>query len=441
MPLPLIIGLQSYEIWIIAIGALVCASCGLLGCFLLLRRLSLMGDAISHAVLPGIVLAVICTGQLTSIYVVIGAGLFGLLTCVFTDWLKSSRLIHEDTSIGAVFTMLFALGIILVTNAGNVDLDADCVLYGEIAISPFNTWLVSVGGQQLNLGPKAFWILATVFVVNVIFVGLFYKELKILSFDQALAQAMGLRPQLIHYLLMTMVAVTTISAFDSVGAIIVVAMFIAPGACAYLLTDRLSLMLFLAVVIGACASLCGYFSALALGGKVSIAGCMAMMAGVFFIATLLLSPKYGIISRLVRRRQLQRHLLRDNIIMTLYRCHERQIATVATADLFDQYIPASATSRAMLHQVIANGWVQREGEQLRLSASGQQYAGELMRAHRLWEVYMHKLGLPPDHVHRPAAEINHFLSPELCTQIAQELNHPQTDPHGKPIPGKSKDEN
>jgi manganese/zinc/iron transport system permease protein len=188
------LGLETYEIWIILIGALVCASCGLLGCFLILKKLSLMGDAISHAVLPGIVLAVILGGKLNSWSVILGAGLLGLMTAFFTDFLKNSRLVYEDASIGIVFTTLFAIGVVLVSNFGkNIDLDPDCVLYGEVAITPFDILILErfpFFPPRTVLGPRSFWVMAAVFLCNIGFISLFYKELKICTFDETLAYIM-----------------------------------------------------------------------------------------------------------------------------------------------------------------------------------------------------------------------------------------------------------
>ncbi len=188
------LGFHSYELWIMAIGILVCSSCGLIGCFLILRRLSLLGDAISHSVLPGIVIAVLITGSLNSLFIFIGAGAIGLLTPLLIDALQSSGRVHEDASVGAVFTILFAIGVIMVTNMGNIHLDTECILYGEIATTPFDLWTVS----GIDMGPQPFWVLSTVFLINIAFVGLFYKELKLTSFDEALARSMGFRPRHKH---------------------------------------------------------------------------------------------------------------------------------------------------------------------------------------------------------------------------------------------------
>ena len=430
------IAFASFEIWIMVIGALVCSACGILGCFLILKKLALMGDAISHAVLPGIVIAVMLSGSLNSIAIFVGAGIIGVMTPILVDTLKSSRLIDEDAAIGSVFTLLFAIGVIMVANAGNIDLDTECVLYGEIATTPFDTWIVGGTPYEFDghtftkggtdIGPKAAWTLGIVLLINMAFIFFFYKELKISTFDPALAFAMGLKPKLIHYLLMFLVAITTIASFEAVGAIIVVAMFIAPGASAYLLTDRLSLMIFLSGILGAASSVLGYLLALALGGDVSIAGCMAVAAGGIFSICFFFSPKYGVVIRFIRRHSLKKRFRVENALVHMYRVREAG----------DKCLAANY-NKNIIAQFIQQNILNEENGELYFTNAGIEKAQSLMRAHRLWESYIHKLGLPEDHVHQPADEMEHYLTNDLCVEIEKELKNPESDPHGKPIPTKS----
>ena len=205
---------------------------------------------------------------------------------------------QEDASIGIVFTALFALGVVLVTAyAGQVDLDQECVLYGEIAYTPWDT-LIWNGS---DVGTRPVWILSVVFILNLLFVcALLYKELKIASFDSAMAMAVGINATLIHYLLMGMVSLTTVAAFESVGAILVVAMFIVPGASAYLWSDRLVTILCLAVVFGVLSAWVGYWTAGIWDS--SIAGAIVSVAGFIFLLSLLFSPNQGVIARFVAAR-------------------------------------------------------------------------------------------------------------------------------------------
>ncbi|NUM34231.1 MAG: metal ABC transporter permease [Candidatus Brocadiae bacterium] len=422
--------LQSHEIWIMAIGALVCSSCGILGCFLILKKLSLMGDAISHSVLPGIVIAVMLTGKIHSIWVVLAAGIMGILTPVFTDMIKKSGLVHEDTAIGAVFTTLFALGVVMVSQIGNIDLDVDCVLYGEIATTPLDVLILS----GISFGPKAFWILAMVFSANFLFVFLFYKQLKISTFDPALAKAMGLHPERVHYLLMAMISITTIACFEAVGSILVVAMLIVPGACAYLLTQRLKIMLILSIVAGALFSISGYAITIAFQGDVSVSGSMTSAAGVFFFLVLFLSPSQGILVTLWKKYENKHSLIRDHILLDLYRQEEKGKSPITQAHFLSEYGYTTQQDIKALKKLLQNKMVLSKEDAICLSPDGKKRAQEMMRAHRLWEMYMSSLGAASDHVHRSASDMEHILSPDLCNQIDKALDHPDCDPHGKKIP-------
>lgn len=275
---------------IILTGSLAAASCALVGSFLLLKRMSMMGDAISHAVLPGIAIAFLLTSSRNTLPMLIGAGAFGLLTVYLTGFFSNKGRLMQDTSMGLVFTSLFALGVIIITLfADNVDLDQECVLYGEIAYIPWDIWYWG----DVNMGPRPTWILASVLLVNIIFVVSCYKELKVYTFDKELALALGIPVTLIHYFLMSSVSLSTIAAFESVGAILVVALLIVPPATAYLLTQKLKVMIVLAMGIGVASAIGGYFLALIVNG--TIAGAIAVVTGLFFTLAFLFSPTDGIL--------------------------------------------------------------------------------------------------------------------------------------------------
>ena len=282
------------DFWIILTGVLVAGSCGLLGCFLVLRKMAMVGDAISHAVLPGIVLAFLFSGQRDSLVMLVGAGLLGVLTTFLIEFFHRQGRLQTDVSIGVTFTWLFALGVILVSRyAGQVDLDQECVLYGEIAYVPLDT--LTFGTTTL---PQAPIMLGTVLLIIIIFISTGYRALQITTFDPAFAVATGISATLWHYLLMGAVSLTTVAAFESVGAILVVAFLVAPPATAYLLTQKLRTMLWLAAGIGALCAGLGYYLAVWLNG--SIAGAMATVAGILFGLAFLFSPTEGLVFK--RRR-------------------------------------------------------------------------------------------------------------------------------------------
>ncbi|MBD7969647.1 metal ABC transporter permease [Paenibacillus gallinarum] len=280
--------------WIILTAILVSSACALLGTFLVLRKMAMVGDAISHAVLPGIAIAFLISGR-ESLWILAGATAFGLIAVFLIQTLQSSGL-SSDASIGIVFTSLFAVGVIMISlNAQNIDLDLDHVLFGEIAYVQWDQ--LTLGG--VDVGPRAVWMLGITLFVILALLTLFYKQFKLCSFDPALAAASGIPVALFHYLLMGMVSMTSVASFDSVGAILVVGMLIVPAATAYLLTDRLGVMLILSVLIGAASSVAGYYTAFLLDA--SIAGCMVASAGGLFILAFLFSPLHGVFVRRMMR--------------------------------------------------------------------------------------------------------------------------------------------
>ncbi|OWY19238.1 metal ABC transporter permease [Sphingobacteriales bacterium UPWRP_1] len=277
--------------WIILTGSLVGASCGLLGCYLILRRMAMIGDAISHAVLPGIFLAFWIAGTRASVPVLLGTAAFGVLATFLIEWFSRKGNFQADAAIGMVFTFLFAVGIILISAfAGQVELDQECVLYGEIAYVPLDIWTTSGG---INLGPRTVWTMGAALLLVLTLIAWGYKGLYITTFDPGYAQTLGIKTGRWHYLLMGAVSFTTVLAFDSVGAILVVAFLIAPAAIASLLTNRFGVMLLLSVMAAVLAAAGGYGLAAAING--SVAGAMATMLGILFGLAFLFSPLQGVV--------------------------------------------------------------------------------------------------------------------------------------------------
>lgn len=263
---------------IIATGSLVAICCGILGCFLILRKMAMVSDAISHAVLPGIVLAFMLGSEMDSIWMLVGAGLVGIFTTFLIEFFHRQGNLQTDASIGVVFTSLFALGVIMVTYyAGNAHIDQDCILYGEIAYVPIDPMILSNG---MVLGPKALIVLSGVLLIILALIIPFYKEFFLTTFDPAFAAAIGVSATVWHYALMSLVSITTVASFESVGAILVVAFLIVPPATAYLISTRLKYMILLSCGFGILTSILGYYLAVWIDG--SIAGAMATVAGALF---------------------------------------------------------------------------------------------------------------------------------------------------------------
>ncbi|MDQ3876212.1 MAG: metal ABC transporter permease [Actinomycetota bacterium] len=308
--------MSTPQLEIQAVAAVVAVACALPGVFLVLRRMALVSDAISHSMLLGIVLAFFLVPDLSSPALIVGAALSGLVATVLIELLRRTELVKEDAAIGLVFPILFSGGVILIARyADNVHLDTDVVLLGEPAFTPFDR--VVIAGY--DIGPKALLVMSAILLVNVVFIGLFYKELKLATFDPGLAAVLGFSPALLHYSLMSVVSVTAVGAFDAAGAILVVALMIAPAATAYLLTDRLSVMLALSAVVAVAGAVAGYWLAHWLDA--SIAGSMACVLGVLFALAVVLAPGRGVLA-LARRRARHRWEFAQAMLVIHLQTHE-----------------------------------------------------------------------------------------------------------------------
>lgn len=283
----------SPQIEIMIIASLVAVSCALPGVFLILRKMSLMSDAISHSILLGIVIAFFAVKSLSSPLLIIGAAIMGVITVSLTETLINTRKVKEDAAIGLVFPALFSIAVILISKyASKIHIDTDAVLLGEIAFAPFKRVVIA----GIDVGPQALWVMGIILVINIAFITSFYKELKLSTFDAGLAASLGFTPVLLHYGLMGIVSITAVGAFDIVGSVLVVALIIAPPSAAYLLTDKLEWMIGISAGIGILSAITGYEIARLFDA--SIAGSMATMSGVIFIAILLFSPQRGLLSKL-----------------------------------------------------------------------------------------------------------------------------------------------
>lgn len=280
------------------IAAVVAIACAIPGVFLVLRKMSLISDAISHSILPGIVVGFLITHDLNSPWLILLATITGIITVVLVEAIQKTGLVKEDTAIGLVFPALFSIGVILIAkNANDVHLDVDAVLLGELAFAPFDRLLIA----GVDIGPKSLWVMGVILVLTVSLLFAFFKELKVSTFDAGLSSALGFSPVVMHYGLMSISSVTVVGAFDAVGAVLVVALMIAPAATAYLLTSDLKKMLVLSVIFGVTAAIAGYWMAHLLDA--SISGSMTTMLGLLFLAVYLFAPTKGIVAVIYRQRQ------------------------------------------------------------------------------------------------------------------------------------------
>lgn len=301
------------------LAVVVAVACALPGVFLVLRRLALMSDAISHAMLLGIVLAFLLVRDIHSPLLLLAAAATGVATVTAVELLQRTRRVREDTAIGLVFPLLFAGGVLLASRyARNQHLDQDAVLAGDLALSVLDRLVI----HGYDLGPKGLYSLLFALVLNVAFIGIFYKELKLATFDAGLAAALGFAPGLLHYGLMTIVSVTAVAAYDVVGTALVVALMIAPPAAAYLLTDRLARLLGCSALLGVVVAVGGYWLSRWIR-DVNIGSCLATFAGLVFGLVYLFAPGRGLVALARRRRQQRWQFAQRMLVMHLLH-HEGQ---------------------------------------------------------------------------------------------------------------------
>ena len=436
--------------WPVLMAMLVGLGCSLPGTVFLLRRAALLGDAVSHSVLPGLAGGLLIAGLLhehgseenlfgmsiNMLYILGGALAAGLLSAAVIEALHRYSRIKPDTALGAVFPAFFAAGVILIeVVASGAHLDADCIFYGSLETI----------GEFHQIVPT---LIATVLVVCFFLIS--YKEILISSFDPQLGRILGLRVRLVNVLLIALLTTVVVCAFEAVGAILVVAFLIIPPAAAYLLVDRLHRVFLVAAATGMASGLLGCWLTNVLGTEwigfeTARAPTMAIVAGLIFLLVFLLAPERGVLAQYRSRLALRRRILDENFLGAVYR--------LARSGRSGQPAPPEAGSVRLeeaaaalrypadhllppLRRGVRRGEVVDRGDgTVSLTSSGESRIGQILRAHRLWESYMtSELGTAPDHVHDAADQIEHYLQPGLVEELDALLEHPREDPHGREIP-------
>lgn len=448
---------SALDTWIVITAALAAMACAIPGVFLVVRRQSMMGDALSHTMLPGVVGSFLFahwlrrSGWLSDAgydaashgIMFGGALLLGILSAVLTETVQKLGKVEGSAALGVVFTTLFACGLLMIRMAADsVHIDADCVLYGIIETVVMDT----VGDTGI---PRAAVSNGVVLVANLLLVTLFFKELRISAFDPALSTTVGISAQGMHYGLMAVTAATLVAAFESVGSILVIAMLIAPAATAHLLTDRLSKLIGLSMLIAASSAVLGHvlaitvpklvFSRLGIAGvgDASVAGMIAVASGIFFLLAFFCGPRYGLLSRFWQQTRLGLRIAAEDVLGHLYREEEVRGRQAATSMRVLEQSPAVGKLflQLALRGLIWRGAVSTLQSGYQLTQRGRARAEELVRSHRLWESYMAKhFDLAADHLHESAARVEHFIGPTLRDRLVDELDAPHTDPHGQEIP-------
>lgn len=368
----------NISVMIVLTGALVGCASSLVGTFLVLRGNSMLSDAISHSIIFGIVVVWLLTGTASGPVQIVGAALTGVLTVFLTELLFSTRRVKYDAAIGLVFPALFSIGVLLLNlYARDVHIDQHTVLLGEIGFVWLDT--VDLAGYEI---PRSLISMSVMTVVNLLFVTVLYKELKITTFDPALAAALGFAPTAIFYALLFLTSATAVAAFDAVGAVLLVAFVIVPPSAAYLLTDRLWVMLAIGIAISIASSISGYYLAVVL--DVSIGGMMAVMTGVFLALAFLFGPRYGVIARLHRRRTEREANALWTVAIHLYsheggaQQHEENVARALETHLGW----TASHARTVIAQGLTRDLLARQDDLLVLTPKGREHARSILEPWR-----------------------------------------------------------
>ena len=402
--------------------------CGLLGSFIVVRRMALVGDALSHAVLPGVALGFLWNVSKDPVAIFIGATVAGLFGTVVVRWITDTTRLKEDTALGLVLATFFAVGICLMgmiqrLPSGN-KAGLDKILFGQAAY---------IGAADVRL-----MAIVTGFVVVVLF--LFYKEFLVTSFDSGFARVAGVPAQAIHYGLMLLLAFAVVIALQAVGVVLVSAMLITPAAAAYLLTDRLHRMLGLAALFGLLAGALGCFASF-LGPNFPTGPFMVLSATTVFALAFLFGPRHGVLSRWLRQRSRAQRIQRENTLKAIYQVLEScdfKGESVSLRELAERRRETVEEAAAQSEDLRRHGLatMHDEGNAVAVTPSGWQLACSIVRNHRLWELYLTNAAqIAADHVHEDAEKIEHVLGDEVVRELERRLAYATHDPHGRPIPG------
>ena len=410
------------EVW--ALRALVASSmvglmCGVLGCFIVLRNMSLVGDALAHAILPGVVVAYILVGYSTLAFFS-GAVVAGLLTAVGITWIQQRVRTKNDAAVGIVFTSMFSLGVILISRISRQDgvhLDLKDFLFG----------------YALGVSDTDLLLTALVMAYVLLSVAIFYRYLFASTFQEVVAQTMGVPVRLLHYFLMLLLSFAVVASLQTVGVILVVAMLITPAATALLLSQRLNRVLFIAGLIGMLSAIVGMAVAVWLNTPPGPA--MALVATGLYLTTVVFAPRRGLVAKRYYRRRRTRLTEREDILKRVFRQNQGEGTADAVAIRTELDLTPAAWGRQLRH---LRGKGLMEPKQLRLTNAGKLLALRMVRAHRLWETYLNQeVGLTPEQIHDEAERLEHLLTPEMIDRVDEELGYPETDPHGSLIPRRS----
>lgn len=392
-------------------------TCGVLGCFIVLRNMALIGDALSHAILPGVVLAFVLFGY-SVLGFFAGSVLAGLLAAVLITWIQQNIKTKNDAAIGIVFTAMFSVGVIGISwiskNEG-VHLDLKDFLFGNV---------LGVSNQDL-------WLTAAITIYVLLSILVFYRYLFVSTFQPVIAETMGISVKTIHYFLMLLLSFVVVASLQTVGVILVVAMLVTPAATALLITNRLHKVLLVAGLTGILAAVLGLVLAIRFNTVPGPA--MAVVATVFYLMAALFAPGKGLVFRLYQKRKLQTRIREEDVLKNALRLNQN--GELSFENLSARLPISKGQLKTQFQKLQNKGYFEKNG--FELSEKGMEEANRLVRAHRLWETYLvQEIGLSEEQIHEEAEKYEHLLTAEILDEVDAHLGFPSKDPHGSPIPNR-----
>ena len=402
--------------------AIIGAVSGVVGTFSFLRKKTLIADAISHSVLPGICLGFMFVGTKDPIVLMTGALVIGWISVWLIDYLSSTTKLSEDTAIALVSTLFFAIGSVLLSVISKSQ---------NAEQTGLKNFLFGKAATMTTFDIQVFTVIGVVLIAIVI---LFFKPFQLVCFNTEFAKSIGVKVKFIEFSLSTLTVMTVAIGIQAVGVVLMSALLIAPAASARYWTNRLSIMVVLAALFGMFSSVIGVMLS-TMKNNMPTGPWIVFALFAFTLLTLLFAPKKGWFSIKKRNNSNHKKITEENLLKTFYQLKEEGNVTVSSRDFLEKRSVDTHSLARDLKRMVKHGFLTEKNKTFTLTEKGNTEAARILRSHRLWELYLTKrMNFKEDHIHGTAETIEHLITPEIEQQLLKELDFPTSDPHNKEIP-------
>lgn len=409
-------------LWVVLGITLLGVGSAYVGTFSFLDKKALLGDAISHAVLPGICLGFILAGEKNPIYIITGAFLSGGFATYLSSWLKKNTKLSEDSIIATILSVFFGVGIVLLTalqKSGNPE------------IAGLNTFIF---GNAIGISESDLMIYAGLSLTIILVLSLLLKEFRLMVFDPSFGKAIGFPISGIRFLFNVLMILAVVIGIQAIGVVLMAALLITPGAAARFWTDRLNPLLILAASFSIISGILGTYISFVIP-QMPTGPWVVVFLSLFALISFLFSPKSGLVFRFFARRKYLQKTHRDHLLKALYKALEDQRESLPIEEIYDLYPFQFNQIKASIENLKQFNFITKNQEFISLTSKGKTEAMRIVRLHRLWELYLNEsMNIAPDHVHDSAEQMEHLLTPELEMLLEKRLNYPAFDPHQETIP-------